>query len=142
MNHPKYIIVHTVAKRGETDIEEIRRWHVEERGWDDIGYHYYIKKDGDIQEGRAEEVPGAHARGFNTRSIGVCMEGHGDYERWTFEQWIAFRQLVFETHIVYGVGPRTGIVIGHRETYPLLNKPVVKTCPGTLIDMDFVRSHL
>lgn len=129
-----------MAKRGTTDIEEIRRWHVDERGFDDIGYHYYVKKGGDIQDGRAEEVPGAHALGFNTRSIGVCMEGHGDYERWTFEQWSALRGLIWEIFARYDVTKNR--VIGHREIYPLLNKPVVKTCPGNLIDMSFVRRDL
>ena len=44
------------------DIETIRRWHVDERGWSDVGYHYFIRSDGTLQEGRPlERIPAAQA---------------------------------------------------------------------------------
>ena len=51
------------------------------RGFVDVGYHYYIKKDGTIQEGRPIEKAGAHAQGHNAHSIGICYEGGLDANR-------------------------------------------------------------
>tara|TARA_R110000851_G_scaffold96589_2_gene209604 strand:+ start:40 stop:441 length:402 start_codon:yes stop_codon:yes gene_type:complete len=57
------------------DIDDIRKWHVEERGWSDVGYHYVILLDGSIQLGRPIQVSGAHTKGFNSQSIGICYIG-------------------------------------------------------------------
>lgn len=78
------IIIHCAYTPPGMDIgaTEIRRWHVEERGWKDIGYHYVVRRDGDVEPGRdldgdgdvVEEV-GAHAAGHNAHSIGICLVG-------------------------------------------------------------------
>tara|TARA_R110000744_G_scaffold49124_3_gene106824 strand:+ start:49 stop:450 length:402 start_codon:yes stop_codon:yes gene_type:complete len=60
------------------DIHDIRKWHVEERRWPDVGYHYVILLDGTIQLGRPLEIAGAHTRGFNSESIGICYIGGAD----------------------------------------------------------------
>ena len=57
------------------DVDEIRKWHVEGRGWSDIGYHYLVYLDGSIHKGRPVETPGAHTQGHNKHSIGVCYVG-------------------------------------------------------------------
>lgn len=54
---------------------EIRRWHVEERGWSDIGYHFVVDRDGNTCKGRPVERAGAHAKGHNKNSIGICLIG-------------------------------------------------------------------
>lgn len=71
------IILHCSAtpKGKHFDVDEIRRWHVEGRGWKDIGYHYIVYLDGSIHNGRPVEVPGAHVQGQNKNSIGVCYVG-------------------------------------------------------------------
>ena len=71
-----YIVVHCAATRPSLDIgaQEIRRWHMQ-KGWFDIGYHKVIRRDGKIEVGRESTVPGAHARGFNERSLSVCLVG-------------------------------------------------------------------
>lgn len=76
------IIVHCSATPEGRDVstEEIRRWHTEERGWDDIGYHWVVELDSSIKEGRSEEISGAHCRGHNSRSVGVCYVGGSDAE--------------------------------------------------------------
>lgn len=56
-------------------VAEIRRWHVEERGWSDIGYHYVIDVDGTVKEGRPVDRTGAHVAGHNANSIGICLIG-------------------------------------------------------------------
>jgi N-acetylmuramoyl-L-alanine amidase len=58
--------------------EEIKRWHTEERGWSDIGYHWVIELDGSVHKGRDESISGAHCRGHNADSIGICYVGGSD----------------------------------------------------------------
>lgn len=80
------IIIHCSATRpnwmkgksAEEKVAEIRRWHVRDRGWSDIGYHYVIDRDGTVVKGRPVERAGAHTKGHNKNSIGVCLiGGHG-----------------------------------------------------------------
>lgn len=70
------IVVHCSATREGKDytVEDIRRWH-KDRGYSDIGYHYVVYRDGSIHEGRPLELPGAHVKGHNARSIGICYVG-------------------------------------------------------------------
>lgn len=71
------IVVHCSATPASMDIgvEEIRRWHVDGNGWSDIGYHYVIRRDGAVELGRPVDKMGAHAKGYNGASLGVCMIG-------------------------------------------------------------------
>lgn len=57
------------------DAEWIRNIHVSEKGWDDIGYHDVILRDGSVEPGRPIHIAGAHARGHNSTSIAVCLVG-------------------------------------------------------------------
>ena len=71
------IILHCSASNNpkHDDISVMRKWH-QRRGWRDVGYHYFIKaEDGAIQKGRDEKEIGAHCRGKNTNSIGICLHG-------------------------------------------------------------------
>lgn len=70
------IIVHCTATPRGRDVKaiDVDRWH-RERGFDCIGYHYLVGIDGSIEAGRDETRPGAHCRGHNLRSIGVCYVG-------------------------------------------------------------------
>ncbi|MFW5753496.1 MAG: N-acetylmuramoyl-L-alanine amidase [Marinilabiliaceae bacterium] len=60
------------------DISVIDRWH-KERGWQGVGYHHFIKADGTIQKGRDHETIGAHCRGYNANSIGICLHGRNNF---------------------------------------------------------------
>ena len=74
------IILHCSATRDGQDIstETIRGWHVNERGWSDIGYHFVVLLDGTVDKARPVERQGAHVRGKNKGSIGVCYIGGCD----------------------------------------------------------------
>ena len=70
------IVVHCSATREdksftEHDLDVCHR----RRGFNGVGYHFYIRKNGDIKSTRPLERIGAHARGFNSESIGICYEG-------------------------------------------------------------------
>lgn len=73
------IIVHCSATPEGKDytVDDIRKWHLA-RGFNDIGYHYVIYRDGSIHVGRSESVTGAHCTGHNANSIGVCYIGGMD----------------------------------------------------------------
>jgi len=107
-------------------VAEIRRWHVRDRKWKDIGYHWVIDRDGSVAPGRAEHLVGAHVQNHNTGSIGICLiGGHGSaandkfLDHFTPEQDRALRGLIEDIQL------RTPItkVRGHNET-------ANKACPG------------
>ena len=71
-----HIVIHCSATREDrsltvAELEENHRC----RGFRGIGYHYYIRKDGTVINTRALELVGAHAKGHNSHSIGICYEG-------------------------------------------------------------------
>lgn len=70
------IIVHCSATRvgQRCTLQDIDSWH-RQRGFNCIGYHYLIYEDGTVVKGRPEEIIGAHAKGHNAHSIGVCYIG-------------------------------------------------------------------
>ena len=71
------IIIHNSATPEGRDVKtkEIKRWHIEERGFSDIGYHYIIELDGKAKVGRPLWRVGAHCKGQNRKSIGICYVG-------------------------------------------------------------------
>lgn len=73
------IIIHCSATREGQDIKAktIKQWHLQ-RGFSDIGYHYIIDLDGTIEKGREEDLVGAHCKGHNATSIGICYVGGCD----------------------------------------------------------------
>jgi len=75
------IVVHCAATNPNMDIGaiEIRKWHLA-KNWSDIGYHNVIRRNGALEHGRDLTISGAHARGHNKRSIGVCLVGGVDTE--------------------------------------------------------------
>ena len=60
----------------DIDVDKVTQWH-KERGFDTIGYHYLIKRDGTLQEGRQQDEVGAHAVAVNGTSVGVALAGGG-----------------------------------------------------------------
>ena len=85
------IIIHCSATQEGKDVsvETIRSWHVNDRGWSDIGYHYVIALDGLTEVGRPIERDGAHTKGENKNSIGICYIGGVEAERSKNGKWIA-----------------------------------------------------
>jgi N-acetylmuramoyl-L-alanine amidase len=77
------IIVHCSATEEGKDFsaDDIRRWHVDGNGWRDIGYHFVVRLDGQIEIGRPLDQAGAHVKGHNKNSIGVCYVGGLDGNR-------------------------------------------------------------
>ena len=72
----RFLVLHCSATRRNQDysVEQLRRDH-KARGFYDIGYHFYIRKDGTMTQHRKLLEVGAHARPYNRCSIGICYEG-------------------------------------------------------------------
>jgi len=70
------VIIHCSDTFNSMDIgvKQIRSWH-KARGWSDIGYHFIIRRDGIQEHGRPISIAGAHCKGQNSHSIGVCLVG-------------------------------------------------------------------
>lgn len=71
-----YLILHCSATRSDRDytVEQLKRDHLA-RGFIDVGYHYYIRRDGTLTQHRRHDEVGAHCRPFNRCSLGICYEG-------------------------------------------------------------------
>lgn len=110
------IIIHCSATPEGKDytVQDIDRWH-KARGWNGIGYHYVIYRDGSIHKGRPEEQVGAHCLNHNKHSIGICYIGGMTADNKTAkdtrtpEQKAAIRALLVELKQSY---PRA-LIMGH-----------------------------
>ena len=104
--------------------EACRQDHIQHRGFCDIGYHFYITRDGEICQGRPLEKVGAHCRDHNTHSIGICYEGGLDMagrpkDTRTLAQRASLLGLLRELRKIF---PKT-LIVGHHDLNPM------KECP-------------
>jgi len=105
------IFIHCSDTRTDQNfgVKDFRKWHMEERGWSDVGYHYVIRLNGTIEEGRPLHRIGAHAgKRHNSGSIGICFEGGltPAGEKWDEPlkaQLIALGKLLQMIQPVYGI---------------------------------------
>lgn len=113
----KHIVIHCSATRAGKyfNAKDIDRWH-RERGWNGIGYHYVILLDGTIELGRDVSKQGAHVKGYNKHSIGICyiggLDAHGKpKDTRTLEQKISMFCLLQDLKDQY----ITADILGHRD---------------------------
>jgi N-acetylmuramoyl-L-alanine amidase len=125
----KLIIHCTATPEGrETSVEEITKWH-KARKFRTIGYHYVVHLDGRISRGRQVEEIGAHCKGQNHNSIGVCYVGGVDVygkkpkDTRTKEQKHALKMIAEQFKDKYP----EGTIHGHYEF-------VNKACPSFKIE--------
>ena len=135
----RYIVIHCSATRAhqDIDVQDIDEWH-KARGWAGCGYHYVITRDGRVQGGRSLLVPGAHTKGHNRVSWGVCLVGglgaDGRAENnFTPAQFSALRALLAS---MKQSAPQAEI-LGHRDLSPDIDgdgvverHEWVKDCPS------------
>lgn len=141
---PKRIILHHSATKdsGTVSWNAIRRFHINDNCWDDIGYHFgieFVEDKGDpngsyeILMGRTLSNIGAHTSGQNYNSIGICFVGNFDNQPVPEGQWQAGLKLVRWLCSHYGIVKAA--VYGHRDF-------ANKTCPGKLFDVEKFRREL
>jgi N-acetylmuramoyl-L-alanine amidase len=124
-----FLVVHCAATKPKMDIgaAEIRKWH-RDRGWNDIGYHYIIRRNGWIEKGRDDAISGAHVAGHNSHTLGICLVGGIDDDghpepNFTEEQFKSLNDLLNELLIKYDLMEDS--ILGHRD-FP----GVGKACPS------------
>ena len=111
--------------RTSQKVAEIKRWHIEDRGWKDIGYHWIVDRDGTAQAGRRETVIGAGVMGFNRGVIHICLiGGNGGNEKDRFSKHFTHAQDLALTRLIASIKSRTEIkrITGH-------NDHAAKACP-------------
>ena len=120
------IIIHCADTKPSMDIgfHEIDTWH-KAKGWDGCGYHFIVRRDGEIETGRRLGVEGAHARGYN-HNPGICLVGGmseaGQPEaNFTLDQYESLSMLIISIDKDLGGGLQ---VMGHRDL-----PGVTKACP-------------
>lgn len=146
MRKINYIVVHCSATREDHPftVADLRAAHLR-RGFRDIGYHYYIRRDGVVVKTRPIEQPGAHVKGYNKFSIGICYEGGLDAsgnpkDTRTPEQRTALRLLVAQLLRRF----HDARLCGHRDLSPDLDgdgvvepQEWVKLCPCFEVAKEF-----
>ncbi len=123
------IIIHCSATpEGKNfTVQQIDQWH-RQRGFRCIGYHFVIYRDGSVHEGRPIEQVGAHCKGYNANSIGICyiggcaVDGKTPKDTRTEAQRAALIRLVADLKTRY---PRA-TVHGHNEF-------AAKACPSFIV---------
>jgi N-acetyl-anhydromuramyl-L-alanine amidase AmpD len=132
------IIVHCSAVTPDqtSSAAQIDTWH-RDRGFKfGIGYHYVIRRDGEIEPGRPEWMVGAHCVNHNSHSIGVCYEGGLDIrgqpaDTRTAEQKTSLRRLLENLHQRY---PHA-LIVGHHDLNPHKDCPCIPNVIGEFKDL-------
>lgn len=132
------IVIHCSATEDGKDVtvKDITGWH-KKRGFRTIGYHYVIYLDGSINVGRPIKQLGAHARGYNDNSVGICyiggLKNGKPFDTRNYGQITALRNLVTVLRSIYDIKK----INGHRDLSVDLNGDGVitpnewmKACPS------------
>ena len=123
----KLIVVHCSATRcnvpfSPAELEECHR----ARGFKGIGYHFYITRDGRVYHTRPIEQIGAHAKGFNLHSIGICYEGGLTSEGKPADTRTTFQRMaLIDTICILKKLYPDAVVKGHYQ----LSADIHKACP-------------
>lgn len=150
----EYIVWHTAAHYNprtqdvfDTSKDDLYQWHVIENGWTDIGYHFLVRFSGEVVECRPLSKIGAHCRGINNKSVGICFSGSGDNMPLTKQQLESGLSLTRRLQNKKAVP--ASCVIGHNEINTLIEEGKIsnrfrtsKACPGAYVDMSKIRAKL
>ena len=133
------IIIHCSAVKPDqtSSAAQIDTWHRRDNHWKfGIGYHYVIRRDGEIESGRPEWMVGAHCLNHNAHSLGVCYEGGLDIrgqpdDTRTPAQKKALRWLLRQLHRTY---PRA-VIVGHHDLDPQTDSPRIASAAHEYADL-------
>ena len=124
----RIIFHHSLTDGG--DVESIRKYHIEKNKWEDIGYHYVIPKEGHFQVGRDIKMIGAHAKGRNGDSVGICLVGDFSKTEPTESQMNESLKLY---HDICRYFSKNLIIEFHRDGR------LWNACPGKKLDRDYFK---
>lgn len=126
----EYIVIHHSGVEIDQSAQTIHDFHVNEKGWAGIGYHFWVRYKGLIEKGRplSKLTPGAHVKGYNYSSIGICAAGNFNEVEPTNRQE-QFISLVEITAFLKSLFPGTKI-IKHSDKSDT-------NCPGLKFPWDY-----
>ena len=105
-------------------------------GWEGLGYHYVIHKDGEVWKGRPEHYHGAHVKedDMNTKSIGICLAGNFDVTLPTKEQELSLIDLIKD------IRSRANLTVYPHRYF--LGNPPYKSCYGKRLTDEWIKNLL
>lgn len=141
MKPTKVFIHHSLTKdSGSVSAGAIRRYHTEVLGWKNVGYHALIElviSGGrlyyEILMGRMWDEPGAHVRGHNSDSLGLCFIGNYDQTKPEDEMLITGAKLIRLWMRLFDI--KINEIYGHRDFS-------TKSCPGDMFNMNKLKSYI
>lgn len=118
------VVVHHTGNPWDDDLsaEDIHRSH-QAQGWSGCGYHYIVRKNGQIEQGRPEWAIGSHALGENWHTIGIHVCGNFEIAVPTDAQIESLAYLIGWICEKYDIIPNSDHVVGHRDL-------MATACPG------------
>lgn len=124
------VLHHTGAE--EKDTAQIRRYHLS-KGWQDIGYHYVIERDGTVVAGRRLSLAGAHclADGMNRKAVGIALIGNFEVTFPSYRQIVELQGLLSELRQKLGIKPEN--ILLHRQV-----RGAATLCPGQNFPKNFL----
>ncbi len=142
-NFPAFLIVHHTGGDNGLDTSNQTAKIVEDYhlslGWEGIGYHYYVAKDGSVAKGRPETYHGAHVKeaDMNRKSVGICLAGNFDVTMPTSAQVEALRGLLVDVGARYGITPDR--ILPHRHYALNPDGTPYKSCYGSRLGETWAR---
>jgi len=149
----KGVILHHSATKDNPEAYDwgaIRKYHINTKGWNEIGYHFGLeleKRKVEFLKGRSLSLKGAHTKGFNETHIGICVLGNWDLKPPPSTILFFLESFIRELQRVFKFSQDE--VLGHWETFLRLGKAKtkeeawrIKTCPGKLFPLGEVRKFL
>jgi len=132
------VIHHSATETGNAEV--FRALHRAVNGWVDIGYHFVIgngslSEDGEIERGRPMWAVGAHARGHNTDTLGICLVGNFSLTYPTVKQRISLAALLRE--LLSGYALSESAILLHRDVPGCITE-----CPGDNISNEWISESL
>ncbi len=126
----RIVIHHTGGADIDAYSEQIHQWHLA-AGYSGIGYHFVIRKNGDIERGRPVWAVGSHAYGANHDSIGIHLSGCFTHTLPTDKQIESAALLIANLCEEYNIPTDRQHILGHREVDP--DGLAGTACPGNML---------
>ena len=132
------IVIHCTATREDRRLsEEGLDWYHRSLGYDGCGYHFYVRRDGNIVAMRPLEKAGVHARGYNSHSVGIAYEGGLNAAGFPCDTRTLYQRNSLQLLVASLLSDFPGArVVGHRDLSPDLNgdgevspSEWLKSCP-------------
>lgn len=131
------IVLHNSGNGMEPSINKLYDKHILDNGWEDVGYHYLVgrknKNESNIYEGRPLTFKGSHGSKYNSKKIGILVEGDFEHQWWDFDDDLENEQIKLLASLIFKLKteiPTIQNLIGHSD---VLGKSRSEGCPGEII---------